>query len=191
MVRIEKKLGRSRHGHCPLEVNAGTPGMCILSRAMPLTTFHFSQEPCRASLLLLKDSALGVSVAARLNAGGANNFQGNVMNRVRVALFNDRAAADPVRQLLLQAGIPAEIHEELGLARLWFVSKHLRAWVSKCPDGSRARPKSFCSTGTAPMAHCAPRFIVQTAGLCGWTIRRSRTSPFALICSSASLPGSD
>ena len=46
------------------------------------------------------------------------------MNRVRVALFNDRAAADPVRQLLLQAGIPAEIHEELGLARLWFVSKH-------------------------------------------------------------------
>ena len=46
----------------------------------------------------------------------------NMMNRVRVALFNDRAAAEPVRRRLLQAGIPAEIHEQLGLARLWFVS---------------------------------------------------------------------
>jgi hypothetical protein len=45
------------------------------------------------------------------------------MNRDRVALFNDRAAAEPIRQRLLLAGIPAEIHDELGMARLWFVSK--------------------------------------------------------------------
>src|ERR1039457_6724780 len=47
----------------------------------------------------------------------------DIMNRARVALFNDRAAAEPIRRRLLQAGIPAEIHEQLGLARLWFVSK--------------------------------------------------------------------
>ena len=52
-----------------------------------------------------------------------SNYQFNFMNQVCVALFNDRAAAYPIRQRLLQAGIPAEIHEELGLARLWFVSK--------------------------------------------------------------------
>ncbi|HWX20706.1 MAG TPA: c-type cytochrome [Candidatus Binatia bacterium] len=45
------------------------------------------------------------------------------MNRIRVALFNDRAAAEPIRQHLLRAGIPAELHDELGLASLWFVSK--------------------------------------------------------------------
>lgn len=46
------------------------------------------------------------------------------MNRIRVALFNNRAAAEPIRRRLQQADIPAEIHEQLGLARLWFVSKH-------------------------------------------------------------------
>jgi len=66
---------------------------------------------------------LRASVADKSNAGATNNFQGNFMNRIRVALFNNRAAANPVRQLLWLAGIPAEIHEELGLARLWFVSK--------------------------------------------------------------------
>jgi mono/diheme cytochrome c family protein len=70
------------------------------------------------------DSALGASAAARLNAGGTTNSPSNIMNRVCVALFNNRAAAEPIRQRLLQAGIPAEVHEELGLARLWFVSKH-------------------------------------------------------------------
>ena len=45
------------------------------------------------------------------------------MNRIRVALFKDSVFARPVQQRLLQVGIPAEIHAELGLARLWFVSK--------------------------------------------------------------------
>jgi hypothetical protein len=45
------------------------------------------------------------------------------MNRIRLAIFSDRAAAEPARQGLAQAGIPAEIHDELQLERLWFVSK--------------------------------------------------------------------
>jgi hypothetical protein len=47
-----------------------------------------------------------------------------IMNRIRVALFNDRAAAEPMWKHLLQAGVPAEIHNEPWQARLWFVSKH-------------------------------------------------------------------
>jgi hypothetical protein len=50
------------------------------------------------------------------------------MNRIRVALFNNRAAAEPVREHLLQAGVSAEINNGSWLARLWFVSK-LRAGV--------------------------------------------------------------
>jgi hypothetical protein len=60
------------------------------------------------------------------------------MNRVRIALFKDRAAAKPIHERLLQAGIAAEIHDEIWLARLWFVSKHsagirveVPAWLSK------------------------------------------------------------
>src|SRR5664279_65437 len=49
--------------------------------------------------------------------------KGNKMNRIRVALFSDPAAAEPIRQCLLQAGIPAEVHNERGLACLWYVSK--------------------------------------------------------------------
>jgi hypothetical protein len=44
------------------------------------------------------------------------------MNRVRVALFSNRSGAEPVWELLLHAGIPAEIHNESWLTRLWFVS---------------------------------------------------------------------
>ena len=45
------------------------------------------------------------------------------MNRIRLALFRDRGAAEPARNGLAQAGIPAEIHDGLQLERLWFVSK--------------------------------------------------------------------
>jgi hypothetical protein len=45
------------------------------------------------------------------------------MNKVRVATFINRAKAEPILIRLLQAGIPAEIHDGLRLARLWFVSK--------------------------------------------------------------------
>jgi transposase-like protein len=45
------------------------------------------------------------------------------MNRIPIALFSSREQALPIQQRLVQAGIVAEIHEELGLQRLWFVSK--------------------------------------------------------------------
>lgn len=45
------------------------------------------------------------------------------MNRIPVALFQSRAQAEPVQQRLAQAGVAAEIHEELWLQKLWFVSK--------------------------------------------------------------------
>ena len=45
------------------------------------------------------------------------------MNRVPVALFNDRITAEPMVARLVQAGIAAEIHDEPGLGKLWFVSK--------------------------------------------------------------------
>ena len=45
------------------------------------------------------------------------------MRRIRLAIFRDRGAAEFVRNSLLQAGISAEIHDELHLERLWFVTK--------------------------------------------------------------------
>ena len=45
------------------------------------------------------------------------------MSRIRLALFPDCDAAEPVCQQLLTAGVAAEIHQELQLQRLWFVSK--------------------------------------------------------------------
>lgn len=45
------------------------------------------------------------------------------MNRIRVALFNDRLAAEPLWTHLRQAGVPAEISREPWPTWLWFVSK--------------------------------------------------------------------
>ena len=46
------------------------------------------------------------------------------MNRIPVALFSSSAKAEPLKQRLIQAGIQAEVHEELRLEKLWFVSKN-------------------------------------------------------------------
>jgi hypothetical protein len=46
------------------------------------------------------------------------------MNRTPIALFNDRTKAEPIQRRLADAGIPAEIHDELRLEKLWFASKH-------------------------------------------------------------------
>jgi len=46
------------------------------------------------------------------------------MNRIPVALFNSSAKAEPLKQRLIQAGIQAEVHQELRLEKLWFVSKN-------------------------------------------------------------------
>ena len=45
------------------------------------------------------------------------------MERIRVALFSIRAEAYVIRQRLAQPGIEAELHDELGVARFWFVSR--------------------------------------------------------------------
>src|SRR5438477_1604673 len=45
------------------------------------------------------------------------------MSRIRLALFPDREAATPVQERLMAAGIAAEIHQELQLQRLWFVTQ--------------------------------------------------------------------
>jgi len=45
------------------------------------------------------------------------------MSTTRVAHFENCAQAEPARQYLLRSGIKAEIHAELGLAKLWFVSR--------------------------------------------------------------------
>jgi hypothetical protein len=46
------------------------------------------------------------------------------MNRMTVALFPNRATAQPLQQRLADSGVHAEIHNELKLEKLWFVSKH-------------------------------------------------------------------
>ena len=45
------------------------------------------------------------------------------MTRIPVAMFNERAKAEPLRERLAGCGIPAEIHDELRWEKLWFVSK--------------------------------------------------------------------
>lgn len=45
------------------------------------------------------------------------------MNRIPVALFHNRAKAEAIRQRLAEAGIPAEIHDELRLEKLWLAGK--------------------------------------------------------------------
>src|SRR5689334_25184033 len=45
------------------------------------------------------------------------------MNRIPIALFNERAKAEPIQRRLSQAGVAAEIHDELRLEKLWFVNK--------------------------------------------------------------------
>lgn len=45
------------------------------------------------------------------------------MNTIPVALFRGREEAEPIQMRLNQAGIPAELHDELRFEKLWFVSK--------------------------------------------------------------------
>jgi predicted Zn-ribbon and HTH transcriptional regulator len=45
------------------------------------------------------------------------------MNRMTVATFNDRSSAEHLQRRMAEHGIKAEIHDELRLEKLWFVSK--------------------------------------------------------------------
>ena len=46
------------------------------------------------------------------------------MNTIPVATFNRRADAEPLAHYLNENGIPAEIHDDLKLGRLWFASRN-------------------------------------------------------------------
>src|SRR5690348_10875306 len=63
------------------------------------------------------------------------------MTRMRVALFENPAQAQPVRQRLVAAGIRAELHQESGMAKLWFVPRRRIGIRLEVPakDAERAR----------------------------------------------------
>jgi len=44
------------------------------------------------------------------------------MNRLPIALFNDRAKAEPIRQRLIASGLDVEFNDSPRLPKLWFVS---------------------------------------------------------------------
>ncbi len=45
------------------------------------------------------------------------------MNRMRVALFPDRAGAEVIQKRLLEAGFKAEVHDNPSLGALWFIPR--------------------------------------------------------------------
>jgi hypothetical protein len=57
------------------------------------------------------------------------------VKQIRIALFSTRAEAIPIQQRLSQAGIVADVHEELGLARFWFISKATASLCLAVPAG--------------------------------------------------------
>src|SRR5690242_16295318 len=61
------------------------------------------------------------------------------MNRIRIALFNNRDDAEAIRDRLMQADIPAECHDQLWLARLWFASKVMAGVRLEVPAQSQER----------------------------------------------------
>ena len=81
------------------------------------------------------------------------------MNRIRLALFPDRAAAQPARSGLLQIGIPAQIHDELQLERLWFVRKSAAGVRLEVPAKQLERSIKFLLVGEA--AHGVLRHAIR------------------------------
>ncbi len=47
------------------------------------------------------------------------------MDAISIASFNEAAKAQPLKHCLEEAGIPAEIHDESLMERLWFVARPL------------------------------------------------------------------
>lgn len=61
------------------------------------------------------------------------------MNTITVAYFNRRADAAPLQQRLAGEGIQAEVHNDLGLERFWFVSKPIGGARLEVPAGEFER----------------------------------------------------
>ena len=65
------------------------------------------------------------------------------MTRMPVAIFNSRAKAEPLQKRLVEAGIQAEIHDELRLEKLWFVSKPATGVRLEVPANQFERAAEF------------------------------------------------
>jgi hypothetical protein len=67
------------------------------------------------------------------------------MNRIPVALFNEHTKAEAIQQRLCEAGIAAELHDELRLEKLWFVSKAHANLRLEVPANQFERAKQLLS----------------------------------------------
>ena len=66
------------------------------------------------------------------------------MNTLPVALFNDRAIAEPLRRRLEEAGIPAEIHDIHWQQRLWLLpKKRVGTYYLEVPRAQFERAEQF------------------------------------------------
>jgi hypothetical protein len=81
------------------------------------------------------------------------------MSRIRIALFENRAQAEPACQRLGQAGIRAEVHYESALSRLWFVPKRRTGVRLEVPakDTERATQLLLESDGVYELLRSAIR----------------------------------
>jgi len=71
------------------------------------------------------------------------------MNRIPIALFHDRGKAEPIRQRLTEAGISAEIHDELRLEKLWFACKEDCGARLEVPAGQFERAEDMLTSWDA------------------------------------------
>jgi len=81
------------------------------------------------------------------------------MNRMTVALFPNRATAEPLRKRLADLGIHAEIHDELRHEKLWFVSKNESGVRLEVPANEFERAENMVSEAesepvTREATHC-------------------------------------
>jgi len=65
------------------------------------------------------------------------------MNRISVALFSHPATAEPILARLQQAGIPAEVHSQPILSRMWFTSESEGGWRLDVPAADFERAEDL------------------------------------------------
>jgi hypothetical protein len=65
------------------------------------------------------------------------------MIRIRLALFDGSTQAEPIRQRLKDVGISAEVHDESGLAKLWYVPGRGAGARLEAPEAEAARAQQL------------------------------------------------
>src|SRR6266550_9098757 len=96
--------------------------------------------------------------------------------RAPVVTLNDRAKAAPIQRLLANAGIAAEIDDEL-LEKLWFVSKEEADARIHVPMDQLERAQKLLLEWTRPKEYCARQFAALNAGHYRFIIRSLLTGP--------------